>query len=233
MSKVIVYSCITGGYDTINQTLLASSGVSEVDVSYVLYTDLVSKPETRHNPKSAITWEFRPLVWKHAMCRRRTARWHKVNSHLLPHDAEYTIWIDGSQKIKPIELRAKLIAPLQSRYVLATFKHPERSCLYQELQACIAYRKDNQKLMEKQVAQYRAEGYPPYNGMVETACVFRQTGEATAQFNDLWWKQIAEHSYRDQLSFNYVAWKLNQAYGIIPGRRDTSRFFDFVPHKHG
>lgn len=230
MSKLIVYSCVTGSYDKINQTLLASVGIAEPNVSYIVYTDTVSKPEFRRSPNSAITWELRPLVWKHNLCRRRTARWHKVNSHLLPQEAEQTVWIDGSQKIKPVEIYAKLVVPLQAKYVLATFKHPDRSCIYQEMQACIHYHKDNPKLMQKQIAQYRAENYPAYNGMVETACVFRQTCAEVAKFNELWWEQINQHSFRDQLSFNYVAWKLNQAYGIIPGRRDASRFFEFIPH---
>lgn len=232
MSKITVYSCITGNYDLANRTLLHSVGVVETDVRYVLYTDAVDEPQLRVSPKSKLSWEFRPLVWRHPLCQRRTARWHKINSHLLPDDAEYTVWVDGSQRIKPIGIRSQLVEPLAGRYVLAAFKHPDRTCVYQELQACINHKKDNPRLMRQQIRQYRKEGYPPYNGLVETACVFRQACPEVTAFNELWWQQLDQHSFRDQLSFNYAAWKLGQSYGIIPGRRDTSRFFDFVPHKH-
>lgn len=232
MSKITVYSCITGRYDVVNHTLMRSIGLAEPDVKYVLYTDMVTQPEMRTNPKASISWEYRPLVWKHPLCRRRTARWHKINSHLLPDDAEYTVWVDGSQRVKPIGIRTQLVEPLAGRYVLAAFKHPDRTCVYQELQACINHKKDNPQLMKMQIDKYRKEGYPAWNGLVETACVFRRNCQDVTNFNELWWQQLNENSYRDQLSFNYAAWKLGQEYGIIPGRRDTSRFFEFVPHKH-
>lgn len=232
MSKITVYSCITGRYDVVNHTLMRSIGLAEPDVKYVLYTDMVTQPEMRTNPKASISWEYRPLVWKHPLCRRRTARWHKINSHLLPDDAEYTVWVDGSQRVKPIGIRTQLVEPLAGRYVLAAFKHPDRTCVYQELQACINHKKDNPQLMKMQIDKYRKEGYPAWNGLVETACVFRRNCQNVTNFNELWWQQLNENSYRDQLSFNYAAWKLGQEYGIIPGRRDTSRFFEFVPHKH-
>jgi hypothetical protein len=230
MTPITVYSCVTGYYDTVNRTLMSSVGLAEVGVRYVLYTDAVTHPETRTNPNSNISWEYRPVVWKHRLCRRRTARWHKINSHLLPDMDELSVWVDGSQKIKPIAFRSELVEPLLGRYSLAAFKHPDRICAYQELQACIRLKKDNPELMEQQLEVYRQEGFPPYHGLVETSCVFRRNCPEVAAFNALWWEQLSRYSFRDQLSFNYVAWRLNQPYGIIPGRRDMSRFFEFVPH---
>lgn len=230
MSKLTVYSCVTGKYDAIKHTLMRSTVFADPDVKYVIYTDAVTQPEVYTDPKSNCRWEYRPLVWKHPLCQRRTARWHKINSHLLPDIAECSVWIDGSQRIKPVSIREQLIEPSMNRHVLATFKHPERTCVYQELQACIYLKKDNPQLMKTQIAEYRKEGYPAWNGLVETACVVRRSCPDVVQFNELWWQQLVKHSYRDQLSFNYTSWRLGQAYGIIPGCRSRSPFFEFVRH---
>jgi len=238
MSTVLVYSCVTGDYDKVHNSLLASIGQAEEDVRYVLYTDQVVNPDGssrfRHS-SSNIQWEIKPLVWQHPFCNRRTARWHKINSHLLPDKADITIWLDGSQRLKDVGIRDHVLDVLPKYFGLATFRHPQRVCAYQELDACIQLKKDNVALMQRQISNYRAEGYPPYNGLVETACVVRQsisagsTRAATA-FNQLWWDQVNTHSYRDQLSFNYVAWRLKQRYSVIPGCRAKSGFCDFVPH---
>ena len=234
MSKVLVYSCVTGRYDNVVNAILASTGVAEEDVTYVLYTDQLgagTAPQSYQHRDAAITWELRPLIWSHLLCPRRTARWHKINSHLLPDRVDYTIWLDGSQRIRPIGLKAELLPCLEDRYALATFKHPLRSCVYQEAQACCVRNKDNHTLMQDQVAQYRPRKYPPYHGMVETACVIRKVSHDVTNFNQMWWQQIQEHSFRDQLSFNYVSWCLDFPYGHIPGHREDSLFFDFVPHR--
>jgi hypothetical protein len=233
MKKVVLYSCVTNKYDIVENTILASIGCNEEEIKFVLFTDSPLKGDTPKKVTSsgaAITWELRPLVWKHPLCKRRTARYHKVNSHVLNLDADYTIWIDGSQQIKPVPLVKQLVNPLINKYMLASFKHPERTCIYQEMQACRKLRKDNPQLMANQINAYRKEGYPPYNGLVETACVLRKQCDQITEFNKLWWSQIENHSFRDQLSFNYVAWKLKQEYGKIPGSRMKSTFFDFISH---
>ena len=233
MTKIIVYSCVTNKYDNVEKTLLSSVGFAEDGVKFVLFTDSLAngaKSDIYKSKGSAITWELRPLLWRHSLCKRRTARFHKVNSHMLNLDAECTVWVDGSQKLKPISLSRQLVTPLASRYSLASFKHPERICIYQEMQACRKLKKDNPLLMRNQINAYKTEGYPPYNGLVETACVFRKQTQQIAEFNKLWWDQISRYSFRDQLSFNYAAWKLKLEYGKIPGCRTSSQFFEFIPH---
>jgi hypothetical protein len=142
---------------------------------------------------------------------------------------EQTLWIDGSQQIKAAGLLDSSSLWCGAR-AMASFKHPDRTCVYQELQACCRLAKDNAELMRQQVSAYRASGYPPFNGLVETACVLRKSTAEIAQFNAAWWRELAEHSYRDQLSFNYIAQRCGLKYGVIPGCRSYSPFFEYVPH---
>ena len=54
--------------------------------------------------------------------------------------------------------------------------HPARKCIYKEAEACIALKKDAREVIEKQIARYRAEGYPKNAGMFETGVVLRRHG---------------------------------------------------------
>lgn len=232
MIDTVIYSCVTGGYDKLGSGVLASEAIEESNTMFVLFTDNVDEAR-KYAKMHHVEWEIRPLAWKHPLCRRRTARWHKINSHVLfPHHRN-SIWLDGSQRMRQIKPCHEFVDRILPGYEIATFKHPDRTCVYQELQACKKLKKDNALLMEQQIQQYRSEGYPAFNGMVETACVVRRNYPGVIEFNSLWWEQLRKHSLRDQLSFNYVAWKLNVNYGRIPGCRVKSPFFDFVPHGHG
>ena len=228
---VLVYSCITGNYDNAVRAVLSQTGVADPRVGYVLYTD--TKNQSTAGSLADLKngfWITRPLLWRHPLCARRTARWHKINSHLLDVRAPVTVWIDGSHRVRP-DLDVVSFATDALRIAdLATFQHPERTCVYQELEACKRYRKDNPILMSSQVERYRSEGYPAYAGMVETCCVVRRDTEGVRQFNTAWWQQIESGSYRDQLSFNYVARKRDFLYGILPGHRTSSKFFEYVGH---
>ena len=239
MSKTLVYSCVAGKHDNVIKSLLSSLAPTEQDVEYVLYTDQTIKNAVKISqdcyqyqaPNGSIVWQIKPLVWEHPLCKRRTARFCKVNPHIFcTADITHTIWLDGTQVIKEDVKLVDSMLPFLKDNFISTFKHPERICVYQELNACIKYKKDNKALMQQQIENYRKEGYPAYNGLVETACLLRKQGETATEFNKNWWAEIELNSYRDQLSFNYVAWKYKQKYGLIPGRRDKSNFFHHILH---
>jgi hypothetical protein len=225
-----VYSCIAGGYDDAKH-LLSGQPRTWPDVRFCLYTDTPGLGEYCNG------WQIKPFhrSGSEQSTPQRVARWHKLNAHLaLPLDTEYSIWIDGSQKFKldvdPWTLLQRSLPTLSPHIGLAAFKHPQRNCIYQELEACLKLKKDEPQLMREQIARYRTEGYPAELGLVETACVVRRHSAWQVQFNTAWWRELAEGSVRDQLSFNYVAWKTGTSYGHVPGRRDRSDFFEFLPH---
>lgn len=225
MTQVIVYSCVTSRYDEVDQTLLRGDPVHEDNVKFVLFTD-------RSPSGSTGVWEVGPLKWHHSVCPRRTSRYHKCMAHRVLPEHDYSVWVDGSQVFKSVRVWEDIVKPIvEAGSTLATFKHPLRQCAYQEEKACERHRKDSFGVMRGQMDRYRAEGYPPYNGMVETACVIRANTPEVHDFNRAWWAEIEKDSFRDQLSFNYVCWRLGRSYDHIPGHREDSLFFDFVSHK--
>ena len=225
MPNIVVYSCVAGQYDNLFSTLFRSKPKHEEGVKYIVFVDDV-ETVTRQG-----IWEIRPLFWKHSSSYRRSSRWHKTNPQILFPEADYTVWIDGSQVIKPVNIFSDLVEPYTKNVDIATFKHPIRNCVYQELAACKQLKKDDPSVMDNQIQFYKKVGYRPGNGMVETACVVRKHTDAVANFNRKWWEQLESNSYRDQLSFNYVSWLCKIPYGHIPGHRAQSPFFDFVMHQ--
>lgn len=221
MLKIKVYSCVAGNYDNLQASLFSSNPIIEDNVSYTLFTDQPCKHDL---------WEVRPLQYQHTFCSRRSARWHKINSDTLFPEFDVTVWIDANMRIRNISITDFVTTLLTTGHALFSFKHPDRTCIYQEFSACKRLNKDNPVLMLKQVETYRKEGYPPFNGLVETGCVVRRNTPEVEMFNMQWWNELAKHSFRDQLSFNYVAWKLEMPYGLIPGRGSTSSFFDSIRH---
>lgn len=220
-----VFTCITGGFNDSLQRLNIPPDPQGRPVEFVCFTDYLG---VRH-PEGKSRWTIRAPIWEHDTSPRRTARWHKILSHeALPH-SHYSLWHDASHTL--------LANPwtLVDRYLqdadLASFRHPQRHCLYQELEACLRLRKDDPKLMKDQVEGYRMLGYPANHGLLETTVLLRRHTPEIRVFNEAWWRQIVAGSMRDQLSVNFVLWerRLNVCY--INGNREKSPYFAFRPHR--
>lgn len=221
MALLTIYTAITG---KISDELRKPSGEGSQPapgVEFICFTDR-EKYGTTYGP-----WTVQHPVWTHPSVPRRTARWHKAMAHFLFPQSRYSMWIDGcfELKIYPLDLLHYL-----EKVDVATFKHPERDCIYQERDACVRLKKDFREVMDAQVARYRAERYPEHNGLVETTCVLRRHVRQVESLNLLWWEEMARGSLRDQLSFNYCAWKLQTPYGFIGGARESCPYFTFYPH---
>ena len=144
---------------------------------------------------------------------RRQARAHKCLSHELFPDADVTLWIDGCLRLcQPVE---ELISGLLHAEDLCVFTHQERSCLYDELTACIEMRKDDPAVMERQVNRMRSSGYPQNKGLAETTAVLRRHTPEINEFNRRWWEIVGTESLRDQLSFDFVCWQMGLDYSTL------------------
>ena len=139
----------------------------------------------------------------------RSNRYYK----LLPHqhlDKKYTI----SDMTKLVDHHMKIAK-------MACFDHNQnkednRDCIYKEYEAILenglknGIYMDNPEVMEKQINRFKAENYPKNNGLITAPILIRKHYDAEIiQLMEAWWHIVLNESKRDQLSFNYVAWKLN------------------------
>jgi hypothetical protein len=215
-----VFTAITGGFNNELRPPILKPDPLGRHVEFVCYTDSIAT--------AVPPWEIRSPAWQHDVARR-TARYHKIMCHGIMPYSDYWLWLDGNQQlaINPWELVDKYLQD----HDFASYQHPQRDCIYDELQACRRMRKDDNDVMQAQVDRYLNEKYPAHNGLIETTVVLRRATYAVRRLNEAWWAQIAKGSLRDQLSLNYALWKLGMDYAILPGARDKPVFTRFFPHR--
>jgi hypothetical protein len=146
----------------------------------------------------------------------RAARFHKINAHLVLPASEYSLWIDASIGIAcpfPIPRLADLFL---GDCDLCVFRHHARRSVYEEAEVCAAYGLDRPDIIDAQIARYRMEGLSATTGLIEAPVLLRRHTPAIRAMNEAWWAEIVGGSRRDQLSFNYVAWKLGLRYELFP-----------------
>jgi hypothetical protein len=89
--------------------------------------------------------------------------------------------------------------------------------------------KDNMNIIHSQVDRYRKDGYPENNGLARTTVVFRRHNEEDVITNsENWWSEMKYGSRRDQISFNYVAWKHNLKFNYIQEDIDDNEYFHYM-----
>lgn len=170
----------------------------------------------------------------------RNAKIHKILAHHYFPNTEYSLWMDGAVSLR-VPLRVLIDTYLTSSD-LAVFRHPgEHDCLYREAGICKQFGLDDPKVIDKQVQRYRQAGYPEKFGLAECTVLLRRHTKKVAKFNELWWEEIKHGSKRDQLSFNYVVWKVGLKCNYFPGqvqddpkdpRKNGNPYFGWSKHNY-
>ena len=188
MGLPIVYTAIFGNYDVLLPPLHPGGA------TWKAYAD---------------TGFRAPRPWKVSSHRshlrdQRHSRYCKINSHILFPDDEITIWHDGNiQLTRPIQDYVDLLKDGD----FAMLRHSIRSCIYEEAKMCKAYYKAPHERVDAQMRAYREDGFPEEYGLHVAFIVVRRNTPFTTHLNEVWWREVAKHTVRDQLSFNYCLWK--------------------------
>ena len=87
--------------------------------------------------------------------------------------------------------------------------------------------KDNPYLIQKQMTKYHMLGFPKDKGLITGMVILRRHNEKDCiETMEDWWTEIKYGSKRDQLSFNYCAWKNDLKFNYMLGdSRDNDYFF--------
>lgn len=197
--NLVIYTAIFGGYDN-----LKTPRILNRNIQYICFSDQLIKC-----PPWKIIYikpEFKD--------KRREARKFKILSHKYLKDFKYSIWLDGNFEI--LDDLSKFVKKWLGKNCIAVKKHLVRNCLYDEARFCLKHKLDLRKLIVKQINKYFREGYPKNNGLVTCNVLIRKHTEDVKSFNERWWREVKKFSRRDQISFNYITYKLNMNYSIIP-----------------
>lgn len=214
-SRVAVYTAIFNDYDVLIDPVVTESGVD-----YICFTD---NPELKSD-----VWETKianPMT-DPVLSNRRI----KILAHEYLEDYELSIYIDGNIQIR------QPVKPLIENYLLsadfALYKHPERSSLFAEANACIEQKKAEEEPVRDQIDYYRNAGFPDNEELTENRVLFRRHHQP--EIKDLmwsWWREVSERVSRDQLSLMFVLWDQDFEYNLIPHSVQEVPQFAIYPHR--
>ena len=203
--KVILYTCITKGYDSFPPSVLEGNKFDHC----VLFTD--------DHSISSLTWEVRELASPRTVKRAdHINRYHKLFAESLFPGADISIYIDGNvDLIGDISSLVKEFA--DSGALFGCLIHPQRNSVLEETQACRKlgkFKGGDAELVNEQLLKQSKEGFPSGYPLFAATVLFRRhnIGKELNLAMSLWWEQVNHYTCRDQLSLPYVLWKTQLPY---------------------
>ena len=237
-NKTVIYTAIFGGKDSLIEPEYIPKGCD-----FICFTD---NENLRSN-----TWQIRK-VEPGFDDPVRSAKIFKILPHNFLSEYEISIWVDGNLLVKGD------VNKLVKRYLkgvnLAIFSHNQhkkrwkkllwvkntedcRDCIYKEAKYLLKIGedgkyKDDLEIIKKQMNRYKNENYPENNGLIVGMIILRKHNKPdVVKVMEDWWEEIKRGSRRDQLSFNYVAWKNKLSFMYIKGDSRRNRWFLHRKHK--
>ncbi len=135
---------------------------------------------------------------------RRNAKPYILLSTIMFPNYEYIIWMDGNHQLK---VDPENILNEYGDSSLYVFKHPDRNCVYDELDSCIKWRMDSQKILTEQLNYYKEIRFPQKFGLFEMPTFIVKNTHKVKELQLTWFEQINRFSSRDQISFPFSVWK--------------------------
>lgn len=198
--KVAVYTCITGGYDKLEDPC-----VHENNVDYFAFVDDVSKYDVKGWKIKEIPAEIKELVNNDNVLVNRYVKFHPGD--VIDDKYDYAVYIDGN--IKVMGEISPLVGAVNLKTGLALHRHRQRGSLYDEIKVCLMLKKGNKKKLKEQFRKYEREGFPKEFGLYECNVIISDLrNKKSAKILDDWWNEFKRsESYRDQIALPYVIWK--------------------------
>jgi hypothetical protein len=218
--RVAVYTCVTGGYDTIKVPNQA-----DPRIDYHLFTDT--------SGHFAAPWQPHLLELRHLNAVEQN-RFVKMHPHKLPELGGYdiTVYVDGSIRIvgDVFELIERCWS--DGGY-LHIYEHPFRRCVYDEAHECALIGHASISALARQMRRYRSAGFPERAGLFEANVLVRRPSPVLERAMEIWWDEYRAGVRRDQLSFTYAAWRSGLTIASLGSSdpRYGHRYFELLPHK--
>lgn len=215
--KGVVYSAIIGEYDHVKEP-----NIVYPELDYILFTD---------NPKlRSDVWQIRVVDNPKGLDNSRLSKRMKILGHEYLDGYDYSIWVDGKLRVTG-DLR-EYINCYKRHEPMLSFNHHGNDCIYIEMNSCKRLKKDDEKVMERQIARYRKEGFPEHYGLTENAIIVRDIyNKKVIDVMEAWWKEVENGSCRDQLSLSYVCWKKKFMYDTCDLHIYNNKYVKSYGHK--
>ena len=194
MKKAVVFTAVFGDTDKLRDP------IPDPNCDYICFAD--QKVESQVFDVIRVKREYADAA--------RDARRFKIRPHLCKELAnyKYSLWIDASGLLLVQEVFGFAKQILTSA-PLALLRHPNNDDIYHETIRCKQAKKENPSLLDEQLAAYQGQGYPENAGLFAGGMILRLNQDPKViEFNEHWWKEYCSYTRRDQISLNFLLWKL-------------------------
>ena len=125
MNRKVIYTCLTGGYDRLEQPAAVAP-----DWDYVCFTDTEGQDGV---------WQLRKIPFESPDPVVRS-RYPKILPHKALPEYKYSVYMDANLRIVDAEFYRIADRLITDEIPFAQVEHPDRDCVYEELKYC--YLKD-------------------------------------------------------------------------------------------
>jgi hypothetical protein len=215
MNKFVVYTAIFNRYDVLHDPLYINS-----EIDYVCFTDT----------------QLLSDKWKIVYVNPEDGNFSLANRKLKilgPYrelsQYEYSIYVDGS-----IQIKSDLLYFFNeyAGYDMVNFRHPQRYCLYSEIEQCLIEERGDIRGLFRQAMEYQKAGMPKDYSLSDNKIIFRKHNSLQIKkVMYAWWDQVSIFSGRDQVCLPYVLWKSQLMYCFFKEDLYDNLFFEVGPHR--
>lgn len=207
MKQIIIYTCVFGGYDDLNEPL-----ITDDRFEYIYFSNM---PVHKKNSK----WQYRHID-NEEMDNLYLSRYVKMLPHLFFTTNDYSVYVDAKIQIENDEFYKMILEWVGRETKWAGFRHPERDCCYVEAEACVRQVRSPYFIVKKQMSFYRKSGFPKNFGLTENCVLLRKHNDQHVMaVDEEWWNDFVKFgSRRDQLCLPFVFWKNSFEYDIMYGK---------------
>ena len=220
--KKVAYTAIIGNYDKLKNIY------KQDDWDYFAFLFPYDKNKYKNT-----NWTVLPIsdyILNLDVDNYKKQRYLKMHPHLLFPNYTISLYIDGSMSIKG-DLNEFLLRLLTPNYNLFMLEHPERNCIYKEMEEVVALNREKKEKTDFLEKKYLEMNFPKEYGLIEGNIIVRKHNEKECiEFMEEWWKMVKNYSYRDQLSFNYILWKNGFKIKYFSKRFSRSYFIHDIWH---
>ena len=228
MNKIIIYTVITGNYDSIKQPLVVEEGVE-----YVLFTN---------NPKiiDAGVWRVAHIpseLWQGRTERENNillSRMVKILPHkYLPEGAEWSLYIDADMVIKrPL---TELLNNLHSKTLFAACRHSYCKSVQEEIEDLLSKNMVQLEQVQHQWNKYKEWGFRDDLGISENGLLIRKHNNQHVQsLMQLWWSEYQQGCLRDQVSLMPCIYKTDfmPYFQFVEKNIRANEYLDVLKHNY-
>ena len=203
MKRRVIYTSLVGNYDSLSQPRIVSD-----DYDYICFSNDIEVSQIG-------IWKICPIPYT-SEDKTRLSRFVKLNPHVALSDYDYSLWMDSNLTIISDGIYDRIDELVQSGSIMASVKHPQLECIYDDALKCIHDGRDSYLAIRKQIRFLLDSKYPPKNGLFENNLIFRKhTDPRIIKISQEWWTLYNQFSRRDQLSLCYVLWRNKFAPDLI------------------